>query len=294
MSFAPTAARYIRVELLLPPWAISEIAVQAEPIITRKASASHNAGNAAKALDGDPATAWSTGAGQMPGMWFQLDLGAGQRLTRITMTSPNKEQTPRGYKVSGSTDGQTWRELAAKPLNYNNPVEIVLGTERPLPAARYVRIETTAEDKFKNPWSISELTIGTMPSWTARASHASDAAGKGVDGDPATTWSSGAPQAPGMWYELDLGATLKIARVVLEGPEKEFPRGLAIKLSADGSDWQEVGRVERFFKAPVTVNFRPTDGRYIRIEQISDVIQANGWNIAWAIIEAQVFGAASA
>ena len=294
VSFAAVKARFVRIELALPPWAISEIAVQAEPIvvITSKATASHNPADAGKALDGDPATAWSTVAGQTPGLWFQVDLGGAQRLTRIALTSPKKEQTPRGYRISISTDGQAWNELAAKSLNYSNPVEVTLGADRPLPSARHVRIDLTREDQFKNPWSISELAIGMTPAWTAKASHASDAAGKAVDGDPTTAWSSGVPQAPGIWYELDLGATLKITKVVLEGPEKEFPRGVAIKLSADGANWREVGRVARFYKAPATVSFDPADGRYIRIEQISDAIQVGNWKIPWTIGAVQVYGTA--
>jgi hypothetical protein len=77
---------------------------------------------------------------------------------------------------------------------------------------------------------------------------------------------------------------------VLEGPEKEFPRGLAVKVSPDGATWQEVGRVERFFKAPVTVSCDPVAARYIRIEQISDAVQAGNWKIPWTINEVQIFG----
>ncbi|MCX6033350.1 MAG: discoidin domain-containing protein [Chloroflexi bacterium] len=294
VSFAPAKARYVRIELLLPSWTISEVVVQAEPIVTWKATASHCEADAGKALDGDPDTAWSTAAGQTPGMWFQVDLGGVQHVTRIALTSPRKEQTPRGYKISVSTDGQNWNELTAKPLNYSNPVEVTLGVDRSLPAARYVRIETTAEDRFKNPWSIGELVIRTTPAWTAKASFASAAAGKAIDGDPATAWSSGVPQTLGMWYELDLGAPLTIAKVVLEGPAQEFPRGLAIELSADGAIWREVGRVDRFFRTPAAVSFDPTDGCYIRIKQTSDAVQVGKWKIPWTIGEVQVFGTAGA
>ena len=294
VSFAPAKARYVRVELELPPWAISEVAAQAEPIVAWKATASHSTADAGRAFDGDSATFWSTTTGQTSGMWFQMDLGVAQRITRIALTSPKKEQTPRGYKVSVSTDGLAWSDLAAKPLNYSNPVELTLGTDRPLPSARHVRIELTCEDQYKHPWSIGDLAIETTPAWTAKASHASDVAGKAVDGDPATAWSSGVPQAPGMWYDLDLGAVLTITKVVLEGPAQEFPRSLTIKLSADGANWREVGRVERFFRPPAAVSFDAASGRYIRIEQFSDAVQVGRWKIPWTISEVQVFGAANA
>ncbi len=288
VTFAPRKARYLRAELLLPSWAITELAVGAEPIVTWKATASNTPADAAKAIDGNPATAWSTGQGQASGMWFQIDLGDLQRLTRITAESPKKEQTPRGYKVSLSPDGQTWTEIAAKSPNYT-AVDLRLGVTQPIPVARYVRIELTADDRYKNAWAISEVTVDAAPLWTAEASHNSGEAGKAVDNNPLTTWSSGLPQAPGMWLTVDLGRALKVNKIVLDSGEREFPRGLAVSLSTDGQTWQEAGRIERFYRTPVTVKVEATPARYLRIEQTSDAVQAARWSIPWSISDLKVF-----
>jgi len=286
VTFPTTRARYVRLDLILPPWAISNATVYAQPLPVWKVTASHNAADAAKAIDGDATTAWSTGVGQVPGMWFQLDMGAPQRVKAIALAAP-KNQDPRGYIVSVSLDGQTWQQVASKALNYQ-PVTVALG----LPLIRYVRIETTAKDKYNHPWSISELTVETTAQWQARASHNSEKANLAIDGRPDTFWTTGQAQVPGMWFELDLGEPLRITRVRLENPGKEFPRGLAVTTSTDGRSWTEAGRVERFYGGPVEVAFpEPVPARFIRLEQTSDVVQAGKWNIPWSISEISVFAA---
>lgn len=286
VTFPATKARYVRLDLILPPWAISNVTVNAQALPVWKVTASHNATDAAKAIDGDPATAWSTGVGQVPGMWFQLDMGVPQRVKAIALAAL-KNQDPRGYIVSVSLDGQTWQEVAKKALNYQ-PVTVTLG----LPLIRYVRVETTATDRYNHPWSITELTVETTPQWQASASHNSEKAGLAIDGLFDTFWTTGQAQVPGMWFKLDLGEPLKISKVRLEGPEKEFPRGLAVSVSTDGQSWTEAGRVERFYRGPVEVSFpTPMLARFIRLEQTSDVVQAGKWNLPWSISEISVFTA---
>ena len=160
--------------------------------------------------------------------------------------------------------------------------------------ARYIRIETTAAEKFNYPWTIAECNIDTAAVWTASASHNSDQAGNAIDGDNGSSWSSGTPQTNAMWYELDLGETQTIGKVVLENPGsgKEFPRGLAVKVSTDDKTWTEVGRVVRFYAGPAELSFTPVQARYVRFEQTSDVVQVNLWAINWSISEVNLFPSA--
>jgi hypothetical protein len=283
--FTETRARYLRLDLILPPWAISDISVDIASSRAWTATASHNGADAAKAVDGKPATRWSTTVPQQPGMWFQVDMGSPQRVKRLFLDS-SKDEAPRGYKISISMDNQTWREVASRPLNYS-PVDVTLG----LPMARYIRIENTAADKFNYPWTINECTIETAAVWIATASHNNDQAGNAVDGLDDSFWTSATPQTNAMWYELDLGETQTIGKVVLENPAKDFPRGLAVKVSADDKTWTEVGRIARFYAGPAALSFTPVQARYIRFEQTSDVVQVNRWAINWSISEVNLFPA---
>jgi hypothetical protein len=199
----------------------------------------------------------------------------------------SKDEAPRGYKISISMDNQTWREVASRPLNYS-PVDATLG----LPMARYIRIENTAADKFNYPWIINECTIETAAVWIATASHNNDQAGNAVDGLGDSFWTSGTPQTNAMWYKLDLGETQTIGKVVLENPVKDFPRGLAVKVSTDDKTWTEVGRVVRFYAGPAALSFTPVQARYVRFEQTSDVVQVNRWAINWSISEVNLFPSA--
>ena len=65
---------------------------------------------------------------------------------------------------------------------------------------------------------------------------------KAIDQDPATRWSSGKPQEPGIYYQIDLntvrlvkGCTLSLGKSL-----DDYPRSLRFLYSLDGSSWQEI------------------------------------------------------
>jgi hypothetical protein len=66
-----------------PPWTIEELRTSARnPSKTAsewKLTASHNAKDLVKAIDGNPATRWDTHTPQVPGMWVQIELPQGGR-----------------------------------------------------------------------------------------------------------------------------------------------------------------------------------------------------------------------
>jgi hypothetical protein len=283
LTFPETRARYVRMDLLVPPWAMNEIII---PVVSTRAwtaTASHKASDAPKALDGKTETVWTSGTPQAPGMWFQVDLGEPTRIRRLALES-SKDEAPRGYKLSSSLDGKTWRELASRPLNYT-PVDVTLG----LPLARYLRVETTAADKLNAVWTIAECTIETAADWTVQASHNAAQTGLAVDGDLATAWTSSIAQTNVMWFQIDLGEPLPVGKVVLENPDKDFPRGLTVKTSTDGKTWTQVAKIVRFYAGPAEASFTPVQARHIRLEQSSDVVQVNRWAIPWSISDISIF-----
>ena len=78
---------------------------------TVSASASDSGEPASNAIDGDPATRWSTGHGMQPGDWFQLDLGSRQTFNQIVLdTTASPGDFVRQYEVSVSDDGTNWSQ----------------------------------------------------------------------------------------------------------------------------------------------------------------------------------------
>lgn len=235
--------------------------------------------NLLQAIDGQPATRWSTLTPQTPGMWFQVDLGQRQTVSRVQASQAGSpEDYPRGYRLRLSEEGQQWVTVATQ-TNNTGPVDVSFQPT----AAQYIRIEQTgSSDRWW--WSIHELTITSQVEPTVRASHNNFSQGRDrltylLDGNPYTRWSSRAAQRPGMWLEFDLAMSRQISGLTLESrySPHEYPRGYIIRLSEDGRQWTEVAR-QPTNTGEVTVDFPPQSARYIQIEQTG---QSSRW--WWAV-----------
>jgi hypothetical protein len=80
-----------------------------------KATAWPNGGEASLAVDGDPATRWTSGKGQEPGMFFQVDLGSPQRMEGVSIFLGGAlYDYPRGLQIQVSSDGKAWREVKTR------------------------------------------------------------------------------------------------------------------------------------------------------------------------------------
>ncbi len=118
-------------------------------------TASSNNDEARKALDGDPATRWTTGTAQKPGQWYMVDVGWEGTISKVTLdAAPSSGDYPRGYEVYVSADGQNWGEPVAKGAGTQAKTEIAF-----LPTkGRYVKIvQTGSTDGLF--WSIHEMSI---------------------------------------------------------------------------------------------------------------------------------------
>lgn len=93
--------------------------------------------------------------------------------------------------------------------------------------------------EFRPPGGPGPLRELDRTGWRLEASHGADSAARALDGDPATAWTSGAPQAPGMTLELDLGAEQVVCalRIELGRDRSDFARGLRVETSRDGRAW---------------------------------------------------------
>jgi acyl-CoA hydrolase len=251
----------------------------------------------ARVLDGNSATRWSTGAPMANGMWLQVDMQATQSFDRITMDSGGSANDyARGYEVFVSNDG----------VNFGNPIASGSATSALVTVtfapqnARYLKIVQTGAASFW--WSIAELNVyspaaasdaGVMESplprsgWVPTASNTggADAPARALDGSSATRWSSGAPMANGMWFQVDMQATQSFSQITMDsgGSANDYARGYQVFVSSDGVNFGNPIAAGSGASALVTVTFAPQSARYVKIVQTG---AASFW---WSIAELNVY-----
>ncbi|MEY9967121.1 glucosylceramidase [Streptacidiphilus sp. MAP12-16] len=106
----------------------------------------------AKAVDDDASTRYSTGTGQTPGQYLQVDLGKIQRLRQVVLdTGASTGDYPRGYTATFSTDGVHWTTAVAGATGTGQFTVVDLDNQH----ARYVRITLTTA--APNWWSVADV-----------------------------------------------------------------------------------------------------------------------------------------
>src|SRR6266540_1233721 len=90
-------------------------------------------GDAGNAVDDDATTRWTTGAGQEPGQYLQVDLGRSQPVRRVVLdTGADAGDFPRGYALFTSADGMHWSDAPARPTRIR-AARVRAGRRPPLP-----------------------------------------------------------------------------------------------------------------------------------------------------------------
>ncbi len=133
-------------------------------------TACRNADETEKAVDGTRATYWHSGQPQATGMWFQVDLGRAETVSKIRFDMGDRiEDYPRGYRLEASKNGQSWQKVLEMGDMAGNlfwegshPWLLVKGefynaAFRPT-QIRYIKITLTGSDP-KACWSIAELRM---------------------------------------------------------------------------------------------------------------------------------------
>jgi hypothetical protein len=120
--------------------------------------------------------------------------------------------------------------------------------------------------------------LGDRAKWKAAANKNPLWAGRALDGDPSTGWTTGYPQETGDVFDLDCGEELDIAscELALDTNPLDYPRSFRLEVSADRTAWSTVAEVSGFFpplersmiedfsKYEVPVTFERTRARYLR------------------------------
>lgn len=254
---------------------------------TASASSTEGGGSASHALDWNTATRWSSGVSQAGGQWFQVNMGAKQAFDQISLETPStgKWDYPRGYQVQVSNDGTSWTTVKTGS-GFGWKQAIVLGPQY----AQYVRVVQTGS--AAEWWSIAEFHVYGEPAlsragWTASASSTDPASSLGgaLDHNPGTRWSSGAPQAGGQYYQVDMGRQQTFNRVSIDAGASagDYPRGYEIQVSRDGANWTTAASGTGT-EAAILAEFPVQYARYLKVIQTGT---AASW---WSIHELNVYG----
>ncbi len=107
--------------------------------------------------------------------------------------------------------------------------------------------------------------------YVATASEQSDLAHRTLDGSDVTRWYTGVVQAPGQWFQLDMGRSARVGGVHLNNVQspKDYPRAYEVYVFDDEANMgTPVAAGEGEAKTHVVIQWeKPKTGRYIRIVQ---------------------------
>ncbi len=216
--------------------------------------------------------------------------------------------------LSGPIDGKTYRDVMVPMPGTDEWIAGVAsyvrssfgntgGMVTPADVAR-VRAATEAR---KTPWTVAELEA-SLPrpldplQFKLSASHAAETASGAAT---LRGWTTGAPQAPGMWLSVELPQPVLVTEIQFESstqtqrgrrgaaggrgapgapapeppPIITYPRGYSVQVSADGNSWGNPVAQGKGESARTTISFPPTRAKFIRITQTENAPNAPAWSV---------------
>ena len=185
------------------------------------------------------------------------------------------------------TNNDEWIAAVASYVrnSFGNNASVVLPGE--------VAAVRAATKERGSPWTLDELQavvpqpLPNRQQWRVTASDGADSAALALDGKNDTRYSSGAPQHPGQWYQIELPAETLIAGVTMDcGNASDYPRGYKVETSLDGSQWVAAVASGRGTGTLTQISFPPVKARFVRITQT-----AGAKDRPWSIAELQVLAA---
>jgi hypothetical protein len=136
------------------------------------------------------------------------------------------------------------------------------------------------------PPFVVPVTVTDAPTdiigWRVESNMNIAAVARALDGDPMTFWDSGAPQARGQWFRLNLASPRSIDGIQFLSPGKGFPVSYALNLSADGHTWLQVARVESENPYDVMSIFAPHATQYAQIDLLG--APSASWKISELLV----------
>ncbi len=212
------------------------------------------------------------------------------------------------HGLIGPVDGKTYTDVMM-PMGMNNDewvaavtsyVRRSFGNTAGFVTPDDVARVRTATASRKTMWTVADLSA-SLPApllsdgWIATASHnPADAIG----GLRLTTWSSGVPQAAGMWFQVELGKPERLTEIQFQSPPASergaavssggspvatatgpgFPRGYRVEVSADAGSWKTVAEGSST-GVSTTITFEPVVAKFVKVTLTKSVDNGPPWSV---------------
>ncbi|WP_449657787.1 discoidin domain-containing protein [Streptomyces melanogenes] len=259
---------------------------------------------AANITDGNASTYWESSGSSLP-QWVQADLGASARVDEVVLKLPaGWEARQQTLAVQGSADGTSFTTLvssAAYSFSPGSGNTVKIGF--PAAQTRFVRIDVRANTGWQAA-QLAELEVhaagdasGNLAlgkTLTASSHTQTYVPGNANDGDRASYWESANGALP-QWLQADLGASVRIDRVVLRLPDGWGARTQTLKIqgSANGTDFTDLTAAKAYEFSAATgqsaaLAFDAVTTRYVRV-----LVTANTGQPAGQLSELEVYGPAT-
>ncbi|NGN67793.1 Secreted glycosyl hydrolase [Streptomyces sp. A7024] len=260
---------------------------------------------AARVTDGNQGTYWESSGSDLP-QWVQVDLGESKRVDEVELRLPaGWEERKQTLSVQGSADGTGFHALASStahtfsPANANT-VKVGFAAAQ----TRFVRINITAntgwsagqlaELKVFGAGDDSSANLALGKTFKASTHTQSYVAANAGDGNRASYWESENGKLP-QWVQADLGAGLRVNKVVLKLPAgwEERKQTLKLQTSQDGENFTDLTAAKEYTFAPgtdnsATITFDTATTRYVRALISANTVQSGG-----QLSELEVYGPAT-
>ncbi|CAL9636123.1 discoidin domain-containing protein [Streptomyces sp. enrichment culture] len=268
------------------------------------AASAHSGHGASNITDGDQSSYWESAGAQLP-QWVQTDLGRTERVDEVVLRLPSGwESRSQTLTLQGSADGTSFTTLKNSASYTFSPVTgNTVTVAFPATLTRFVRVHITANTGWQAA-QLSELEVHSADAsstdlaagrtLTASSHTEVYAAPNANDGNRASYWESRNHAFP-QWLQADLGASLRVDRVVLRLPSGWESRSQTLKIqgSTDGSDFTDLTAARAYtFDAAAghaaTIAFDAATTRYVRV-----LVTANTVQPAAQIAELEIYGPAT-
>ena len=137
--------------------------------------------------------------------------------------------------------------------------------------------------KPASPWRAldpSGWQATAVPAGPANPCCTGDVASNAVDDDATTRYSTGAPQTPGQYLQVDLGRPERLARLVVDtgASTGDYPAGYSVTVSRNGTDWSAPVATGTGSGQLTTISLDGRPARYLRVTLTAS--SGSWWSVA--------------